>query len=296
MPQPNSISHHFDHHSLQLDAMGASLHAIQPVAALLLDVGVSYQEFARLTRRAYVEEAAARQVAIGARPSISRIAAATGMSRPDVSQILTSARLAIEPSDLSRRPADRVIAAWTNDADYLLDDGTPKSLAYADSRPSFSDLVRTHGPDIPPRAMLNELLACKRVSETEAGRYLPTKEKSQPRPAQRDAIRDFGAKLNTFGFTLLKNLRSETKKPLFETMTTVSNMPTSLSAKIARELERRCRTFSQSIERFLLDQGQRGDKKIAPAPCHEFGVMVAVVENPCRPANSAYSEARTSDL
>jgi hypothetical protein len=72
------------------EALVAAMTAMQPIAALLLEAGVSYADMLRLVRRAYVDEAAARQRAAGSRPTISRIAASTGLSRPDVSEALSA--------------------------------------------------------------------------------------------------------------------------------------------------------------------------------------------------------------
>ncbi|MCX7056057.1 MAG: DUF6502 family protein, partial [Proteobacteria bacterium] len=179
---------------------------------------------------------------------------------------------------LTPRPTDRVLAAWTNDPDYLERDGKPKTLSYGDSSPNFSDLVKKHGPDIPPRAMLNELLASKLVSEISIDRFTPSSPSSAPRPPQKEAIRNFGAKINTLGYTLLRNLRSLEKKPLFETMTLTSTLAASVNARVARELERRCRTFSHAIERFLLDQGSAETPNEKTSDRCELGVMIAVVE------------------
>ena len=262
----------------RIEALAAAFHAIQPIAALLLETGVSYHEFARLTRRAYIDEAAAKQRSVGARPSISRIAAAPGMSRPEVSQALAGGTITIEKVDLTYRPADHILAAWTSDPDFLEADGKPKHLTYADTSPNFSDLVKKHGTDIPPRAMLNELLASRLVSETAPGYFAPANPAISCRPPRKEALRDFGAKLNTLGYTLLRNLHSRNQKPLFEAMTLTNNIPATITAKVSRELERRCRTFSQAIERFLLDQGSATTSRVQNSDCHDFGVMVAVVE------------------
>jgi hypothetical protein len=63
-------------------------------------------------------------------------------------------------------------------------------------------------------------------------------------------------------------------------MTITDNLPPSLRAKVSRELERRCRTFSQAIERFLLDQTDSTQLVSEDRSRVEFGVMVAVVEKP----------------
>jgi hypothetical protein len=264
----------------RLAALAAATSALQPIAALLLDVGISHDDFARMVQRAYVSEAEARQRALGTRPSISRIAAATGMSRQEVSQIIAASTPSSQSVTLSLRPADRILAAWNSDPDFLLQNGSPKPLDYIASRPSFADLVKKHGPDIPPRALLKELLASNLISEPAPDVFLPIRPSSSTRLPRKEAIRDFGAKINALGFTLLKNLRSLETRPLFESMTITDNLPASLSAKVSRELERRCRTFSQAIERFLLDQTDSTQLVSEDRSRVEFGVMVAVVEKP----------------
>ena len=73
-------------------------------------------------------------------------------------------------------------------------------------------------------------------------------------------------------------------------MTITSNLPAGLSAKVARELDRRCRTFSQAIERFLLDQTTEATRHTSGAARQEFGVMVAVVEKPSTSPESKRSK------
>jgi hypothetical protein len=276
-------------------ALEAAELALQPITALLLELGVSYQELGRLVRRSYVEEAASRQRTIGARPTISRIAAATGMSRQEVSQILAAPPRKAQHPDLSLRPADRVLAAWTGEPDFLFENGKPRPLPYSDANPSFSELVRKHGPDIPPRALLKELVASSLVSDLGDGTYLPGRPKSATRPPQGEAIQDFGAKLNALGLTLLRNLQARDTKPLFESMTITSNLPAGLSAKVARELDRRCRTFSQAIERFILDQTPESSRQDSRDARQEFGVMVAVVEKPTPTSASKKSQEESLD-
>jgi hypothetical protein len=187
-----------------------------------------------------------------------------------------------------------VLAAWTSDPEFIFEDGKPRPLAYTDLNPSFSELVRKHGPDIPPRALLKELVASNLVSDLGDGTYLPGRPESASRPPQEEAIQDFGAKLNALGLTLLRNLQARDSKPLFEAMTITSNLPAGLSAKVARELDRRCRTFSQAVERFLLDQTPEPSHPDTQRPRQEFGVMVAVVEKTT--ASSASKKAQEGSI
>ena len=168
-----------DHASVQASAVSAALAALQPIVALLLDAGINTNEVTRFVRWASVEEAASRQRALGKKPSISRIAAATGLSRAEVSQLLSDAPPTSGVVELTPRASDKVIAAWLSDPDYLEPTGKPKPLPYLDAEHSFSELVRRFAGDIPPRAMLNEMISSKLVTELPDGRFCPSRADEQ---------------------------------------------------------------------------------------------------------------------
>jgi Family of unknown function (DUF6502) len=272
-------AHHPDRASVQATALSAALTALQPIVALLLDAGINTYEVTRFVRWASVNEAASRQSQSGKKPSISRIAAATGLSRAEVSQLLASTPPSSGGIDLTPRTSDKVIAAWLSDPDYLEPNGKPRQLPYSEGKHCFSDLVRRYAPDIPPRAMLNEMLASKFVYELSEGRYAPTPPGSHASLSQTDAITEFGAKISALGSTLRNNLAASGPGHKFETLVHVSNVQDSEKPKIARELARRCRTFSQSVERYLLDHAGGKSAPHSTLGNQTIGVLVAVVES-----------------
>jgi Family of unknown function (DUF6502) len=271
LPQTIDVDHS------RREALVAAMTAMQPIAALLLEAGVSYADMMRLVRRAYVDEAAARQRAAGSRPTISRIAASTGLSRPDVSEALSAPPIPNNARDLAPRAGDRILAGWRSDPDFLNQDGTPKPLPYLEGAPSFSTLVKRHGPDIPPRAMLKELIGSGHVEVIDEDLFRPSNAGSKPSESRAEAIISFGPKMNALGSTLIRNLISAPESGLFESLALASQVAPNLSPKISRELERRCRTFTQSIDRYLMDQ-QLSDETLSENKHHSLGVIVAVVE------------------
>ena len=277
-----------DNASLKATTLNAALAALQPIVALLLDAGINTNEVTRFVRWAFVDEAASRQRRRGKKPSISRIAAATGLTRADVSQLLSSPPPSVGAVDLEPRASDKVVAAWLSDPDYLEPTGRPRPLAYLDSGSSFSDLVRRYAGDIPPRAMLNEMLASKFVSELPDGKYLPAIQGGQASVPQCEAIAQFGAKMHGLGSTLLRNLGTPDQGYLFETLVRVNNVRDADNPKVAKELARRCRTFSQSVERYLLDQAAGEGLPDTSQPEQTIGVIVAVIEHKPTDAEGPY--------
>ena len=263
----------------RLASWNASANAIRPVIAFLIDAGVGCQEALRLVRWVYVREAAARQLASGSKPTISRIAAATGLSRAEVSQVLADEPAESPPTDFAPRSSDRIVAAWMSDPDYLEPNGDPKVLPYSDRGPCFCGLVRQYGADIPPRAMLNEMIASKLLVEVEPGRYLPVTTLAHPEQSESDAIDAFGLKMKSLGFALLHNMAAENGAPVYEKLLLAANVSEHQFPKLARELERRSKTFAQAVERYLLDYTESKPRSNSNDSPRGIGVLLAVIHH-----------------
>jgi hypothetical protein len=239
-----------------------------------------------LVRWTFVHEAAARLQSPGKKASASRIAAATGLTRSEVSALLNEVIPKQNSTRWVPRAIDSVLAGWTSDGDFLEADGTPRKLSYSDSECGFQELVRRYSRDIPPRALLNELLDGGLVAEISQGVYQPVLPVERASQTQIEALASFGIKLNLLGTSLLNNSRRTDGTRSFEALLLQGPLTVSSSPKIARDLQRRCQTFSQSIERFLMDQSNPAADSEATDHSIRLGVLVAVVEQtpPTEPA------------
>lgn len=258
----------------------ATLDALAPVVGMLLDCGVSSHELAYLVRWTYVHQAAARLGSPKRRASASRIAAATGLTRADVRTLLAAAAPRSGTSHWMPRASDSVLAGWSTDPDFLDAQGKPRALAYVPSAVGFPELIRRYARDIPPRAMLNEMLESKLVMETSARRYLPVSPTPHVSPSRREAFDGFGAKIGLLGATLLTNLREPDSKPIFDTLLLTGRVSSARRAKIARDLDRRCKTFARAVERYLLDQTRpESEYDESSSELNQVGVVLAVVSS-----------------
>ncbi|MEJ0086218.1 MAG: DUF6502 family protein [Pseudomonadota bacterium] len=139
------------------------------VAQLLLRNGYGFRRFNKLARLAFVEAAVALDAGSDLRPSIARIAAATGLTRIEVSQLrrARSASQLTETTPLNR--ALSVALGWSSDAAFLGERNRPRRLPFAASDASFTRLVKKYSGDIPARAMLLEMERLGMVRESEIG-------------------------------------------------------------------------------------------------------------------------------
>lgn len=251
--------------------------ALEPIVALLLDGGINVHAVTHHIRWLAAHQCAERHRQLGKKPSVSRIAAATGLTRAEARQLLNSSAPFSGTTNIEPKNTDRVAAAWRNDPDYLEANGDPRPLSYNGPSPNFCDLVKKHGGDIPPRAMLKELLTSNRVYEPSSDLYLP-KNDGQSQTSL-ESIQAFGSHLNALGTTLLENVRSSPLPNRFERLITISNLTSQGAVKIKREITRRSATFAQSIERFLLDEAaDSADGNQTNQAFQTVGVIVAVVE------------------
>jgi hypothetical protein len=112
-----------------------------------------------------VEAAESIDAGVSRRSSTAKIAAATGLTRIEVSQLrrAKSNSTLKEAAPLNR--AIRVAIAWGADQEFKVDRKKPLCLPFAGPGPSFTGLVRKYGGDIPARAMLAEMRRLGMVKE-----------------------------------------------------------------------------------------------------------------------------------
>lgn len=143
---------------------------LRPLVRLLLKHAFPYKAFEAIARRAYVDVAMKEFALEDRKPSISRAAILTGLTRKDVQALL--AEQASEASDATPRQynrAARVLTAWGREPDFRTGAGVPLPLPM-EGEHSFAELVRRHAGDVPVRAVLDELLRANAVGVLEDGR------------------------------------------------------------------------------------------------------------------------------
>ena len=125
---------------------------LRPLCRLLLRHAVSFSAFEELARRAYVDVALKEFGIPGKRPTASRVAVLTGLTRKEVHRLL------VTPSDEDDDQAERynraaqVLTGWARDPDFLEQNGEPRALD-VDGPAGFAALVKRYSGDMPVRAL-----------------------------------------------------------------------------------------------------------------------------------------------
>jgi len=151
---------------------------LRPFARVMLRSGVTYKSFAEIAKAAFVHEALLERDSKGRVTNASRVAVRTGLSRKEVRRIseqtLFKDGANSGAADHAGPPA-RVLHAWHFDPRFIGADGAPLDLCFEGESPSFTELVRAVGGDVPPGAVRAELFRAVAVQELENGLLRPTK-------------------------------------------------------------------------------------------------------------------------
>lgn len=129
---------------------------VRRIATLLLPLGYSLGEFLGTAKAAFVDVAAEQIRTRGDRISTSRIAVITGLTRPEVARIRSQHKT--RPAATRAQRTTTVMDGWFNDPEFADQVGRPKTLRLRGAH-SFAKLVKKYGRDVPPRAVLRELVA-----------------------------------------------------------------------------------------------------------------------------------------
>jgi hypothetical protein len=130
---------------------------LEPLARLAVARGVPYAVVDESLRSAFVAVAHAAHPGLPEHRRASRVSAATGLHRREVTRLLEAAA---QPTGAPppRSPAAMVFAHWRADKRYRTRTGAPRPLPRTGPAPSFESLAQDVTRDVHPRALLEELL------------------------------------------------------------------------------------------------------------------------------------------
>jgi len=161
--------------TIQKQILNALLQVLRPLVRALLRAGIGYREFAEVSKAAFVD-VATRDYGLRGRPTnISRVAVMTGLTRKEVRRLRDKADAGEQTVVLRSAPMAIILHRWFTESDFTDKQGLPKPLHFDQGSPSFSDLVRRFGGDIPPGAMRTELKRIRAIEEKQDGSLVALK-------------------------------------------------------------------------------------------------------------------------
>ena len=138
---------------------------LAPLATLAVARGVAYGTVDELLRQAFVSAANAALDGMAENRRVSRISAATGLTRREVTRRVAPPAAAARGAAGAPAPpgslASEVFAHWRADKRYRTRAGIARTLPRTGPAPSFEALAHEITRDVHPRTLLEELLRLK---------------------------------------------------------------------------------------------------------------------------------------
>jgi hypothetical protein len=194
---------------------GALEQLLRPLCRLLLRHSVSFSAFEDIAKRVYVDVALKDFNLPGKKPTTSRVAVLSGLTRKEVHRILVEPVL--DPSEGFERynRATRVLSGWARDAEFLDHRGKPRALD-SDGEASFAALVKRYSGDMPARAVLDELVRVGAVERREDGRLQLVTHGYVPQHSAIDKLGILGRDVADLIDTIDHNLQHGANDPRFQ--------------------------------------------------------------------------------
>jgi len=174
---------------------------LEPLVGLLLRNGIPHAAFAEWAKQAYVSVAERE-----GRVTTSRISVVSGLTRKDVARLRNQPSPPDGETAARYHRAARVVTGWARDPRFQGPDSQPRDLPFDGESPSFAEVVRAFSGDMPPRAVLDELLAASSVARTQDGRLRLATPAYLPRGGEVDKLQILGSDVAGLIATIAHNL------------------------------------------------------------------------------------------
>jgi hypothetical protein len=176
-----------------------------PVARFLLRSGISYSEFAEVSRMAFVKVGSTDYGIRGRPTNASRLAAMTGISRREISRVRDLIADYEKDPRIELSPLGDVLHTWHTNPDFLTVDNKPMALMFSGDGASFESLVNRACPSVPPGAVRVELLRTGAIREGPGDELIPNRRQVIPEEFDEKLISSVAFNLHGLASTIAYN-------------------------------------------------------------------------------------------
>ena len=256
-------------------AVGRVLRAL---ARVLLRHGHPYRAFADLSKQAFVSVAASEFGLPGRKPSDSRVAVLTGLTRRDVRKLRRGPPAGDAEAVARYHRAARVVSGWVRDARFRDGGGRPARLPFAGRGTSFSTLVKRYAGDVPPRAVLDELARVGCVERLSDGRVRLHGRAYVPKAGSREKLAILGTDVADLIDTINHNLSGGAGEVFFQRKVQYDNLTAESLPGLRRLSAQHGQAQLERLDRWLAERDRDVNPAVAGSGRHRAGVGIYYFE------------------
>jgi hypothetical protein len=232
---------------------------LRPLIHVLLSCGITWREFAELSRSTYVHVATENFGKRGRPTNVSRTAILTGLARRDVRKQRQLLQTAPKPLTGYVTKASLVLSAWHLNPKFRDKKGRPAILRVEGRGKTFSGLIESAGgTDVKPSTLLKELVSAGAVRVRRDGRLQAVMRDYIPHSMDEQLIRLWGTVIADVATTYVHNLTRTQKARRFERSAVNEHIPLRAVPEFLQLLNREGQQFLESIDRWLTAHERTG--------------------------------------
>lgn len=251
-----------------------------PVVRLLLQHGVTWDEFGELSKEAYVSVARDAYGIDGRPTNNARVAMLTGLSRREVARVRDQLLGGDDtPVEHHGNPISRILSGWHVDGEFSDDKGQPKVLPTTGPTGSLTSLLKRYAGDLPHGAIRKEMQKRGLIEELADGQVQVLRRDYVYSELDPDIIRRMSVALHDHGATLQHNLDEDrAAAPYFEAIADNARITPRAFSMFQQLVEAEGLAFLEVIDKWLsqheTDIGDDTDSKAT-----RMGVGVYLIYN-----------------
>ena len=240
----------------KLDSLArAAVRIFRPLVRILVRHNVSYKTCADWLRWCYADVAYRDFRLPGRKPTKSRVAVLTGLTRVDVNQLLAQPAPDEVPQQEQYHRAALVLTGWANDAEFRADGAPLPALPFDadDDRPSFSRLVARHSGGAPARAVLDELQrnGAVRVLDDRTIELVRTRYIARADDADLQTAEIFGMATSDLITTIAHNWQQDDRDRYLQLVVYNRDIHPDLADEARAKIENAARALAEQVDEWL---------------------------------------------
>jgi len=256
----------------------ASTRILRPLVRILLRSGVSYDAFAEIAKRAYVDVAKSEFAIPGKKQTTSRISTITGLSRKEVVRVANVPDVSEALKEAGINRAARVISGWIRGEAYHDERGQPGDLPFEGEKGSFTALVKQFSGDITARTIADELARVGAITVTPKGNIRLTSRAYIPHQNDIEKLEILGSDVADLISTIAHNLVCPPERRLFQRKAVYNNLPAESMPDLQIKLSAKAQSCLEAMSDTLAKSDRDANPKIKGTGHFRAGVGIYYFE------------------
>jgi hypothetical protein len=253
--------------SVKRNLLAAFRHLLKPLVRIAIRNGVAFPDFAGALQDAYVNVASTELRGSGRVPTADAISVMTEVIPEDVRMVMGShVDAKVTEADSKINAAARILVGWHTDRDYIGPYGLVRDLQFSGSRAAgkkdaigFLELTQRYCPEIPARALLDELIRTGCVQDLGNEYFRAITRSYVPEQLSTESIRRFAQVVHNVTETLEVNLRRSVRGTgrIERTIFADYGLPRNEIAAFDKYVRERGQLFADDIDNWFSERSRQ---------------------------------------